>query len=61
MNSNSVARITGQEGAYLVELLLNQGSVVHGIKRRASLFNAQRIDHHLVAQPGLSPRGSSHE
>jgi GDPmannose 4,6-dehydratase len=37
--------ITGQDGAYLAELLLAKGYVVHGIKRRASLFNTQRIDH----------------
>jgi GDPmannose 4,6-dehydratase len=64
VNPNKVALITGvtgQDGAYLAELLLDKGSVVHGIKRRPSLFNAQRIDHHLLAQPGLSPRGSSHE
>ena len=38
-------RITGQDGAYLAELLLKKGYEVHGIKRRASLFNTQRIDH----------------
>jgi GDPmannose 4,6-dehydratase len=37
--------ITGQDGAYLSELLLEKGYIVHGIKRRASLFNTQRIDH----------------
>jgi GDPmannose 4,6-dehydratase len=37
--------ITGQDGAYLAEFLLAKGYVVHGIKRRASLFNTQRIDH----------------
>ncbi len=37
--------ITGQDGAYLAELLLQKGYVVHGIKRRASLFNTDRIDH----------------
>jgi GDPmannose 4,6-dehydratase len=40
-----VAGITGQDGAYLAELLLAKGYEVHGIKRRASLFNTQRIDH----------------
>src|SRR5436309_3758112 len=40
-----VTGITGQDGAYLTELLLNKGYIVHGIKRRASLFNTQRIDH----------------
>lgn len=37
--------ITGQDGAYLTELLLDKGYEVHGIKRRASLFNTDRIDH----------------
>jgi GDPmannose 4,6-dehydratase len=37
--------ITGQDGAYLAEYLLSQGYVVHGIKRRASLFNTDRVDH----------------
>ena len=37
--------VTGQDGSYLAELLLAKGYEVHGIKRRASSFNAQRIDH----------------
>ncbi|MBL8525652.1 MAG: GDP-mannose 4,6-dehydratase [Betaproteobacteria bacterium] len=40
-----VTGVTGQDGSYLVELLLQKGYEVHGIKRRASLFNTQRIDH----------------
>lgn len=40
-----VTGITGQDGAYLAEFLLNKGYEVHGIKRRASLFNTDRIDH----------------
>lgn len=40
-----ITGITGQDGAYLAELLLNKGYVVHGVKRRASLFNTDRIDH----------------
>ncbi|MEZ0537040.1 GDP-mannose 4,6-dehydratase [Caldicellulosiruptoraceae bacterium PP1] len=40
-----ITGITGQDGAYLAEFLLNKGYEVHGIKRRASLFNTQRIDH----------------
>ena len=40
-----ITGITGQDGAYLAELLLKKGYVVHGIKRRASLFNTDRIDH----------------
>jgi len=40
-----ITGITGQDGAYLAELLLKKGYVVHGIKRRSSLFNTDRIDH----------------
>ncbi len=40
-----IAGVTGQDGAYLAEFLLNKGYIVHGIKRRTSLFNTDRIDH----------------
>src|SRR6185436_146998 len=40
-----ITGITGQDGAYLAELLLGKGYTVHGIKRRTSLINTQRIDH----------------
>ncbi|MEM1243935.1 MAG: GDP-mannose 4,6-dehydratase [Pseudomonadota bacterium] len=40
-----ITGITGQDGAYLAELLLNKGYIVHGIKRRSSSFNTQRIEH----------------
>jgi GDPmannose 4,6-dehydratase len=40
-----ITGITGQDGAYLAEFLLNKGYIVHGIKRRSSSFNTQRIDH----------------
>ncbi|MGD9212807.1 MAG: GDP-mannose 4,6-dehydratase [Desulfobacteraceae bacterium] len=40
-----ITGITGQDGAYLAELLLTKGYLVHGVKRRASLFNTDRIDH----------------
>jgi GDPmannose 4,6-dehydratase len=40
-----ITGITGQDGSYLAEFLLEKGYMVHGIKRRASLFNTQRIDH----------------
>jgi len=40
-----ITGITGQDGSYLAELLLEKGYVVHGIKRRASSFNTSRIDH----------------
>ncbi|MCS5489172.1 GDP-mannose 4,6-dehydratase [Algoriphagus limi] len=50
MNTNQqkvalITGITGQDGSYLAELLLEKGYIVHGIKRRASSFNTQRIDH----------------
>lgn len=45
MKTALITGITGQDGAYLAELLLEKGYVVHGIKRRASLFNTDRIDH----------------
>lgn len=40
-----ITGVTGQDGSYLAELLLQKGYVVHGIKRRASSFNTDRIDH----------------
>ncbi|HOI84319.1 MAG TPA: GDP-mannose 4,6-dehydratase, partial [Campylobacterales bacterium] len=40
-----ITGITGQDGAYLAEFLLKKGYEVHGIKRRSSLFNTDRIDH----------------
>lgn len=40
-----ITGVTGQDGAYLAEFLLGKGYVVHGVKRRASLFNTDRIDH----------------
>src|SRR5512145_3567734 len=40
-----ITGVTGQDGAYLAELLLDKGYVVHGIKRRSSSFNTGRIDH----------------
>jgi GDPmannose 4,6-dehydratase len=40
-----ITGITGQDGAYLAEFLLDKGYIVHGIKRRASLFNTDRVDH----------------
>ena len=48
MSKNKVALITGitgQDGSYLAEFLLDKGYVVHGIKRRSSSFNTDRIDH----------------
>ena len=40
-----ITGVTGQDGAYLAELLLNKGYEVHGIKRRSSMFNTDRVDH----------------
>jgi len=45
MKTALITGITGQDGSYLAEFLLNKGYNVHGIKRRSSLFNTQRIDH----------------
>lgn len=50
-----ITGITGQDGAYLAELLLKKGYEVHGIKRRSSLFNTDRIDH-LYQDPHVSNR-----
>jgi len=50
-----VTGITGQDGAYLAEFLLAKGYTVHGIKRRTSLFNTDRIDH-LYQDPHVSNR-----
>ena len=40
-----ITGITGQDGSYLAELLLDKDYIVHGIKRRSSSFNTERIDH----------------
>ncbi|HEX8358238.1 MAG TPA: GDP-mannose 4,6-dehydratase [Segetibacter sp.] len=50
-----ITGITGQDGSYLTDLLLNKGYTVHGIKRRSSLFNTDRIDH-LYQDPHESKR-----
>lgn len=50
-----ITGITGQDGSYLAELLLDKGYVVHGIKRRASQFNTERIDH-LYQDPHIDHR-----
>ena len=50
-----ITGITGQDGAYLAEFLLKKGYVVHGIKRRSSLFNTDRIDH-LYKDPHVDER-----
>ena len=48
-----ISGVTGQDGAYLAELLLNKGYTVHGIKRRSSSINTDRVDH-LYADPHLA-------
>jgi GDPmannose 4,6-dehydratase len=50
-----ITGITGQDGAYLAELLIGKGYEVHGLKRRTSLFNTDRIDH-LYQDPHVRPR-----
>ena len=55
MKKALISGITGQDGAYLAELLLGKGYEVHGIKRRASQFNTQRIDH-LYQDPHVDHR-----
>ena len=40
-----ITGVTGQDGAYLSEFLLEKGYTVHGLKRRSSIFNTERIDH----------------
>lgn len=50
-----ITGITGQDGAYLAELLLKKGYIVHGLKRRSSLFNTDRIDH-LYQDPHVDNR-----
>lgn len=55
MKKALITGITGQDGAYLAELLLMKGYEVHGIKRRSSLFNTERIDH-LYEDPHIPDR-----
>lgn len=56
MKKALITGVTGQDGAYLAELLLSKGYEVHGIKRRTSLFNTDRIDH-LFSDPHLPDKG----
>ncbi|DAB36655.1 MAG TPA: GDP-mannose 4,6-dehydratase, partial [Sulfurospirillum cavolei] len=50
-----ITGITGQDGSYLAEFLLKKGYIVHGLKRRSSLFNTDRIDH-LYQDPHVENR-----
>lgn len=56
MKKALITGITGQDGSYLAELLIDRGYEVHGIKRRTSLFNTDRIDHLYQDPHELSPR-----
>ena len=60
-----ITGVAGQDGSYLAELLLEKGYSVHGIKRRASSFNTQRIDHlyqdpHETGSEGQGPKLQLH-
>lgn len=55
-----ITGITGQDGSYLAELLLEKGYIVHGIKRRSSLFNTDRIDHLYQDPHDPNPRLKLH-
>lgn len=59
MKTALITGITGQDGAYLAELLLSKGYFVHGIRRRSSLMNTQRIDH-LVFDKAIANRFRLH-
>jgi len=60
MKKALITGVTGQDGAYLSEYLLQQGYEVHGIKRRTSLFNTARIDHLFEGEPGTSGQFQLH-
>jgi GDPmannose 4,6-dehydratase len=55
MKTALITGITGQDGAYLAEFLINKGYIVHGIKRRSSSINTSRIDH-LYQEPHEIPK-----
>jgi len=55
MKTALITGITGQDGAYLAEYLLKKGYIVHGIKRRSSMFNTERIDH-IYQDPHVEDR-----
>ena len=59
VNRALITGVTGQDGAYLAELLLSKGYEVHGIKRRSSSFNTGRVDH-LYEDPNEIGSGSKH-
>ena len=55
-----ITGVTGQDGAYLAELLLGKGYIVHGVKRRSSSFNTGRVDHLYVDPHETKTRFSLH-
>jgi GDPmannose 4,6-dehydratase len=55
-----ITGVTGQDGSYLAELLLEKGYMVHGIKRRSSSFNTERIDHIYQDPHEQNPRFKLH-
>ena len=57
MKKELITGVTGQGGAYLSELLLEKGYEVHGVKRRSSSFNTERVDH-LYEDPHVENRPS---
>ena len=59
MKKALITGITGQDGSYLAELLLAKGYEVHGLKRRASSFNTERVDHLYQDQHDQSPFAAS--
>ena len=56
MKKALITGITGQDGSYLAELLLEKGYEVHGLKRRSSSFNTNRIDHLYQDPHEVDPR-----
>src|SRR5688572_168158 len=60
MKTALITGVNGQDGAYLAELLLEKGYMVHGIKRRSSLFNTQRVDHLYLDQHEKNVRSKMH-
>ena len=60
MKKALITGVTGQDGSYLAEFLLEKGYEVHGIKRRASLFNTERVDHIYEDPHNESPKFHLH-
>jgi GDPmannose 4,6-dehydratase len=60
MKTALITGITGQDGAYLAEFLLNKGYFVHGVKRRSSSFNTARVDHLFNSEFGTSGKFTLH-